>query len=288
MLKKSENIDYLYDFMYADTRRIYSYLSQIDPTGVVTAIKEVVGDSSLSDTSGEINTLIVKAALKGTSSNSQSLEHQFDATPTLPWTLLHKLHEMGYLSEDINKTPIGRMVLLKGSINLIDLRILKEVWGPISLQRSIEQEMHFKEITRSSTTSREEKENAEKGLRTIKDREQHEKVTVELMSKIPHTVNLTLFSGENKFWSSLQPSCFLFDPEDMILKHGPQISGEWYVAAIVDALPGAKGDHPFLAELSDFRELSHHLTEVWRYRFGRPADFYALTPIAIYRAVQRP
>lgn len=287
MTKKSEHIDYLYDFIYADTRRIYSYLSQIDPTGVVTAIKEITSESDLGMAHGEIGAKIFKAALKGQSSNSQSLEHQFDATPTLPWSLINLLDKNGYLNLGLEQTRIGGLVRLKGNLGLVDVRFMREVWGPITEAWFIENEQRIDALIKNAKNEDLKTLKAEKAA--LNSKIIYERALVSLLEKLPHTVNMTFYSENNYFWSSLSPANFLFDPEDLLFKHGPNIPGTWYVVAILDAEPTrATVDPGQLPEDSDFRKLTDHVTKFLQFRFGRPSDHYAVTPIAIYRAIQRP
>lgn len=287
MPKNSESTDYLYDFIYADVRRIYSYLSQIDPSGVVTAIKEVTSESDTNGIDGELNVKVVRATLKGLSANSQSLEHQFDATPTLPWSLINHLDSLGYLNSDLHQTPIGGLVHLKGALTLADVRLMREAWRPLIEWWYIETEQILQNQIKAA------KGEAIRELKTqldlLNQKVKYERASTELLEKLPHTVNMTLTCDEDKCWSFLSPQNFLFDPEDILLKHGTNISGVWHMVAIVDAEPqfDVVDPGPWLAE-GNFQDLMVRVTNIFKFRFGRPAGHYGVTPIAIYRTVQRP
>lgn len=285
MQSETENPDYLYDFIYADTKRISSYLSQIDPTGVITAIKEVVGESDSVDTSGELNVKLFKAALKGVGINSQSLERQFDATPTLPWSLLHLLREQGYLGDDLASTPVGRMVFLKGSLSIIDVRLLKDAWRPnVEVLRLDNQNALDAQKERGLLNGKAYQD----AKRDLDKRMEYEAAIVEMLEKLPHTVNITFRTNQGNCWAATSGANFLVDPEELILKHGPDISGVWYMASIIDAPPEPESDLPPIDGQGKLSDLILRSTKFIRHHFGRPAEHYAVTPIAIYRAVERP
>jgi hypothetical protein len=285
MPSESESIDYLYDFIYADTRRISSYLSQIDPSGVITAIKEVVGESDNINTAGQLSVKVFRATLKGFSGNSQSLERQFDATPTLPWTLLHHLDEQSYLGKDLKNTPIGRIVSLKGSLRIVDLRLMKDVWKPnadvIRLQREAFLKSQKKEGALTNARHKEEEENLKKAM-------EYEFAITAMIEKLPHTANITFSTGQGRCWAATSGDNFLINPEELILKHGPDIFGTWHMAAIVDAKPEPQTQPPPDEEFEYLSDMILRSTKFIRYHFGRPANHYAVTPIAIYRAVEKP
>lgn len=287
MQKKSESIDYLYDFIYADTRRIYSYLSQIDPSGVVTAIKEITSESDTYGADGELNAKIVKAAIKGSSLNSQSLEHQFDATPTLPWSLINHLDSLGYLNSELGKTPIGGLVHLQGSLTLADVRLMREAWGPLTELAFIENEQSINDQIKNSKG--EALRSLKEQLAALSAKLKYERASAALLEKLPHTVNMTLSFDGGRCWSLLSPTNFLFDPEDLLFKHGSSISGTWHMVAIVDAEPIYDESDPgtWFVE-GNFHDLMSRVTDIFKFRFGRPQGHYGVTPIAIYRAVQPP
>ena len=74
-------------------------------------------------------------------------------------------------------------------------------------------------------------------------------------------------------------------PDDLLLKHGFFIAGEWKVLGILDALPDSDNlniDYSFLPE---FQKTLANYSTIVRPRFGRDPDSFGITPLMIFREV---
>src|SRR5690606_29714864 len=68
-------------------------------------------------------------------------------------------------------------------------------------------------------------------------------MAMELLTILPHTVQGRIYTDDgHAIWSTLERSALAIGAEDLFLKHGVLVGGEWSMLGVVDALAGLYGD----------------------------------------------
>jgi hypothetical protein len=161
-------------------------------------------------------------------------------------------------NRDIKTTPVSQIALISGSMRLIDIRMLKEMWKPI-----------FKLATAGTAKNK-----------------KLDDVMVDVISKLPHALQMSLFTGTEEAWSTLSPEHMTINPDDIALKHGSSVAGDWMLLGVVDAQPEEDIQKP----VHSSRDLENGMLQVLtgiREFFGRPCSAYGITPIAIFRPIRK-
>lgn len=275
MAPESQSTESLFDILYTDRERLTLYLSQIDPNGVLTGFKtsSVDGSSISSDVKGNIG--VAGFAYNGKTNNQDSLERSYDPAAALPIQVLNGLDEKNFIHRDINKTPIGSLILNSGYLSLFDTSFALTLWP--FLQKKID----FRAMAQSANNG----SNGHGKKITVEDITEIVKAIIE---KIPQPIHMIL-SNEHKIWGTLSDSGFMSPPNDLFLKHKNIIPGKWYVLGILDTLNersefDASGLQTFGGQLlRGVQDLFGHMISM----FGRPDDAYGITPLIIFREVAR-
>lgn len=135
------SIDSILDFLYVDTERLKVWLAQLDGNGVPTALRSssAVSQTSSDETTvgihgeGGKNVLVLKAEVGGSVAGKQAaasavrdvLERQFDASWALPLNVLDRLDETNFIRKSLQDAPIGSVVLVSGTTQILDLDLVK-------------------------------------------------------------------------------------------------------------------------------------------------------------------
>jgi hypothetical protein len=95
---------------------------------------------------------------------------------------------------------------------------------------------------------------------------------------------------ENTIWYPLSDNFVVGSIGDLILKHSTNVSGEWHILGVVDAVP----DEFLPLTLEQFfagtpvqslEQYVEGLARVSRTILGRPSAAYGITPIVIFRQI---
>jgi hypothetical protein len=280
----------VYDFMYCDTRRVGSFLAQFNPAGNLTAQRRTTSQNR--NLGGDVSGGVDIKVFKGATSANASFEagHQSEETYDPFWTgaisLLDHLAGRGLLKRDLWVASIGQLVLLSGNLQILDLRVPKAAWEVPMLAAKFG-------IGDTAQMTRAQIEENSLGMEIIK--------------LFPHTIQARLVCSTvddirgSASWMTLNPDAMVVPPEDIILKYGHWIPGEWKALAIKDA--------DFDAGPNIDKELENSIrTQGWektaterhstgmsmlaeilapygRKVLGRPGAFFGVTPIMIFREV---
>ncbi|WP_269501073.1 hypothetical protein [Burkholderia sp. IMCC1007] len=268
----SQSIEYLYDFAYLDRGRIDFYFAQLFEDGVLTQTKRIAKDST-SDTAklgGSIK--VVSGETGSTEVVERGLERLFDPSWLAPIEVLNRLDELKFVHRDFTKTPIGGLFLASGMLSVIDIRMLKEMWSDFA-----DAFLH-NELDGLALPPKQKQKFMADGKKTY-DR------LAKILQKLPHAIQASFKIGEDTLWSTLRAESMLINPDDLALKHGSQVPGQWFVLGIIDAQPGVARatDNPSSSGLDSAMS---QMLEGLREMMGRPAVAYGVTPIAIFRAVR--
>jgi hypothetical protein len=264
--------NYLFDFVYLDRDKIGSYYAQLFNDGVLTSIKR---SSSSQDTS--VNSLgvgapklLIGGEMRNTEAVGEGLEQQFDTAWTIPLEVINELDRSGYIVPDLHAASLGQIVMFKGRIQIIDLRMVQELWEPIlTMQAKNGQAAAKTQQARKAATM--ELEEAKQMIKVI--------------SKLPHTMQMRAFGPDAQLWSTLNPSALTINNEDLAFKHGATIPGEWMVMGILDAKPDSDEEMSFPENIGEVEGGMLQLMVALRFLFGRKLTDYGITPIAVFRPI---
>lgn len=294
----------VFDFIYCDSRRIASFLAQFDDFGVLDKIVNresttraskrgwtatVGGGGSLMGTGAQGNASFGVTTEAG---GSETSERFYDPLWTNARALLDYLHEHGLLNEDMDKATLGQFVLVKGSVILLDLGLLRGAWEKPPIQKlmkaGIESGLH-------PAASRQERR-----AQTAKGKSEASTETdaiIALLSLLPHTLQVRLVSSDASFWSTLDEDAVVGRSSDLILKHGALVGGEWHMLGVLNAYPYdpsyrnefGRGMQEILAELAEtaIGQMIAHLAPALQPMMGRPPSAWGITPLLIFRDVAK-
>lgn len=274
--------DSVYDFLYHDAPRIASFLSQFNPSGHLKALTHSDSDSTGSQygananvegsvhatggipcfADGDIN---AKGDLHGSMSfntgNENTLSRTYDPLWQNSLSLLAYLQQRNLINKNILNSHIGQFVLVSGSLMMLDMGFIQKL-------------LDNKKI----------KQNALKKIGGNKENQQDSEMGMELFSILPASIQSYFIGEDFSMWSTLKKDGLSLSTDDLHLKHGPLISGEWKMVGILDALPGRDSsknisNFPFVLQCFD------GFFTTTRNQFGRPEDYFGVTPLLIFREV---
>lgn len=295
----------VYDFLYHDSRRIASFLSQFDESGLLTGI-----------TQGETATRGAKRGYKvGLGGNvplfgggnvdferspgesgGESLERAYDPFWANAREFLDALDARGLIHRDLQQARIGQFVLVRGSLIIADLKMLERVWPLASVQK----------VMAASATAAAEPEEEVYGNRQqrmaaqAKQRKQQPKgvpdeiqMVMDILPHLPHSGQFHLIADDFAVWAPASEDALVGLMSDLVLKHGAKIAGEWAMVGILDALPYDEGDEG-LTPMEMIRagmtsdgiaKAALQLAPFIRIALGRPLLSYGVTPLLVFREI---
>ncbi|CAA7622501.1 hypothetical protein [Magnetospirillum sp. UT-4] len=271
--------EFLYDFTYLDRERVHSHFAQLFPDGLLTQIKRAQQTGEKGEARVKASALVASGNAIFGESTLETLERQYDAAWTLPITLLDRLDELSFLHRDLGTAPLGQLVLIRGALQLLDIRMLQSMWDLIArlMEREARQSGNRQSRRRGQDTGNE--------LASFKD-------LAEIIKKIPHPLQMNFLCGDDLIWSTLSAEKLTMPPDDFALKHSSVIPGEWHMLAVLDARPdthdvsAADAFAGFAAMGSGLTSGVMQMLDGIRNAVGRPAFAFGVTPLMIFRAVR--
>lgn len=297
---------FVYDFLYHDSRRVGSFLSQLDQNGLLKEVKQ--------------SEHVAKGAKRGFSVNlggnlplagggnvgmemtpkeggGESLERVYDPFWANACELLDALEANGLIARDVSKTHLGGVVLVSGALNMIDLGLLQALWGLPTVQKKVmegAQEDEPEPFNRQDRRAK-NKQNRNKSEPVNEDVQ----LMLEILPILPHSLNIVMQGAGASSWASLEPTSMVGSSSDLLLKHGDSIPGVWHMLGILDARPdvgslddamddGAAFSLDLLSGTQNFiGQISNALAPMIRLLLGRPVVAYGVTPLLIFRQVNK-
>ncbi len=291
--------DFILDFLYQDARRVGSFLAQFDPSGHLTGLKqsESVSEQTGGDGSVRVGGIALLGGLGGSVtrrtgiSGSESSERSYDPFWTNARALLDFLEERRLVSRQLDQTSrLGQFVVTSGKLIVSDMSLLKVVWEIPELKKTLFDAGILQNINQAK------KNNPNIGTAELASMKNEWNLMLKMIPSLPHKLQGHLLGRSVSAWFSLDENSVVGNSTDIILKHGPLLSGDWSVLGIVDALPY---DPDFLADdgrsmiqlIADTTgagagQMAIHLAGISQRAMGRPAGYYGLTPLLIYRKVE--
>lgn len=288
MAHDSRTTESIFDFIYVDRRRVASHFAQLFPEGTLTSVKTAVQDGDTSRQDLRLSLGMVKSDIQNAQIGSEMLERQYDAAWTLPITLANRLDELGFLHRDLATAPLGQMVLLKGNVQIIDIRMLQNMWDPLA---------RFMAPEKPKGQNRHQRRgNVKAPQQKLPEGVEFNDTIAELMRLVPHALQLNFCTGEEFVWSTLDAEMMTTAADDFALKHGTIVPGEWHMIAVIDRRPEhVESDHA-TESWAKFQALANvgagltrgvmDLLDNLRGVIGRPGLAYGATPLMIFRELR--
>lgn len=281
----AQEADSVFDFLYHDSARIGSFLSQFDASGLLTGIRhtDAVTKGSKRGYSfgvgGEVPLLgggNISFERQPGESGSDAMERSYDPLWANAREFLDALDARGLIKTFVSLASLGEFVLSKGRLWLIDTALVHVLYG----------KENFSGVALSK--------GAERAGQTAFDFDEAT-VEIELISSIPPQLQFYLHSTGDTIWSTLRPEGLVTPASEIAAKHGVAIDGEWHVLGIKDANPTTdqaaleKQDAEIEAHQAGRPYMSDaiHVANRIRNLFGRPGNCYGVTPLLIFRKVGR-
>lgn len=213
------------DFIYHDARRVGSLLTQFEGGGHLVALTEREHAQKSEKTHAKFTAAtdikVVKAGIElgvaPESTGGEALERQLDPIWANAISLLEYVEEKGMIAPNPATARIGQFVRISGILRIQDLRIVTSVLNS----------KKFMDLMRSVQSPKEAKE-----FQAIFNKIGMwlELVPVGVVAEIRRA------NGE-RFWSGIPSEGLTMAPEQIFLKHGPVLAGEWSILGILDAKP---------------------------------------------------
>ncbi|MCU8695849.1 MULTISPECIES: DUF6414 family protein [Enterobacteriaceae] len=279
MEQEQQSTDSLYDFLYVDNQRASSLLAQMHGPGVVTSIKHITAeiDKSMSDAGFDLR--IVKAKTGVEETINQTQEKSFDASWTLPINLLDKLDENGLIRKDLNGERLGSTVLCKGRMRIFDISVLQKSVPFIAKMMEMEQPKLPPKAKKSNFNVEEQFIAPGVTFGMMK----------EVLNIVPNTLQVDFINEAGQtIWMTINRDYLTINPDDMVLKYGSSLPGEWYVIGFIDALPEAEEDEidTLSFEPNSMKDGIHGMLSGIRGLAGRSSNSYGMTPLVIFRNIR--
>ncbi|MCJ7926482.1 MAG: hypothetical protein MUW55_11215 [Pantoea vagans] len=275
MEQESQSTDSLYDFLYVDSDRASTLITQLYAPGVITSIKRISSEGEKSTKSGGISIPVANGKLSVEDAINQTQEKSFDASWSLPINLLDKLSELDLIKKGVENQKLGRIVLVRGKMRLFDISFFQKSLPFVS-------NLMLNELKGKPNARKTKPEDIELAPGMTFGLISH------LLDVVPNTLQIDFMDDHgNNIWMTIDRENFTVNPDDLSLKYGGGIPGEWFVLGLIDALP----DHLYdSAQDIDFPE--HPMKDGFKGLLvgiqefaGRPPYAYGMTPLILFRKI---
>lgn len=265
-------IEYVSDFIYLDAARLTQYVAQLDPNGVLTGLKTSNSLAENFNATNRASIALVSGQMSEGGALSESMERTFDASWTLPFSVMDRLDELHFLSRDVTRTGVGHLLLTKGFLQILDIRMMKELW-PFALKAAAAAAPDAA-TGRAAKQSPAAQKKIEAEIKSLSDG----------LKLLPHGLQLHFLTKGGVLWATLNPERMVVSSDDFILKHGSYVPGEWQILCIVDSFAPINAMEVWGSlGISQISTAMMQACEQIRAIFGRPEGTIAVTPLAIFR-----
>ena len=299
----------VFDFLYHDSRRVGSFLSQLDQNGLLTEIRQSehatkgarrgfsanLGASTPITGGGNIGIEVTPKEGGG-----EALERVYDPFWANARELLDVLEAHGMIQRELGEAPLGSLVLVSGPMNVIDLGFMKNLWSMPSIKKAIKEGANqAAEPEPELPLNRHSRRTHAKQKRAAAQPQNNEtEMLLDVLPALPHALLVTVRSESGMVLARMREEHFVGEGSDLVLKHGIAIPGNWHMLGILDAQPdlGGMGDladnavtdigNPMnLFFNSMLGQMAVVVAPVIRIMVGRPANAYGITPLMVFRQV---
>jgi hypothetical protein len=114
---------------------------------------------------------------------------------------------------------------------------------------------------------------------------------LDMLKVLPHSIQASVGPNWCRAWCTLLAEGLSTSTNDLMLKHGASIPGDWTVLGVLDSLPRVSPENAPAPDFTDMEEIGVKLMDTFvlstRNMLGRPAGAYGLTPLLIFREIGR-
>jgi len=283
------------DFLYHDSRRIGSFLSQFEGDGHLQQLTRTKHglrgkkETSSRDVKGNLG--VASGGLKGETETALEMNEGYARVFDPYWAnaraFLDHLSEREMIQRDITAAAVGQFVLAKGWLNILDLAMFKDVWKIPEVRKKIQSgAVSSKPIAQMNA--------AEKAVH--KEQKENMEMLLAMMQIMPHSVHASMITNAEDpslVWCALREEYLVTPASDLTLAHGATMPGEWSILGILSAAPefvnpdlsGNADDQMAGLMQSIVGQVSKTIAPIVRVALGRPAAASAVTPLLIFREV---
>ena len=260
--------DSLYDFIYLDKVRINTLLSQLSNDGITSELKKSFVDSEADHGAAGLDISLFSLNKDKLRTFEDRLEKSIDTSWILPMVLLNEIND--YIKRNPESPMSGDLVLISGEMLLLDFPTLKK---NLSLLKHMIKQNNKNKIERDTSLG------------------------MKLLDMLPSTIQLRMKEKNNKYWTTLEPDFFTINSEDLSLKYGSILSGDWHILAYVDFTPNKEQSLnkyiSYFEEETESTLMHQSVIDVFvsnmdslRSITGCNDEEYALSPIMIFKSVR--
>lgn len=301
-----QTTDSVFDFLYHDSRRIGSFLSQFDNNGLLTGLSHSEGVTKGAKRSKKVG-IGGSSPVGGGSfefeigpgeTGSENLERAYDPFWANARTFLDLLSERDMLCRNAEGARIGQFVLVSGSLIIADLKMVQKLWElPAVRNMMIAGALGGEDEEDISHLSRQERRKVESERKRNKGKKQEIPdelaITMEMLPYMPHSGQMHIVTDNDAFWAPITDNCMVSPISELMLKHGSKIAGTWNMVGILDALPFE--EHSLMNPLEMLRvgmmgdnltNVALSLGEPIMQTMGRPLLSYGITPLLVFREIE--
>lgn len=200
--------DSLYDFIYLDKVRLSTLLSQLSNEGITSQLRKSITDSESNGATLGLNTLI-SAEKDSIRKFEEKVESSIDTSWILPMVLLNEINDK--IKRNPESAQLGELILISGDMLLLDFPTLKKNLPLI--KHMIKQNQG--EISEGINLG------------------------FNLMEVIQDSIQLRVKgkNNNNKYWMTLDPEFFTVNRENLAIKYGSILTGDWHILGYIDLKP---------------------------------------------------
>jgi hypothetical protein len=287
--------DSVFDFLYQDRERVGVFLAQLDKDGLLQSYKRSVqaaeGRSSKFTAGGGANVGV--ANLKGatedaeTESAQEGSERTYDPIWTNALSLLDLLEQRGMTRRGARDAHFGEVVLVQGTLHVLDITMLKGAWELPSVRAMILSGVENEPVGDQSNRHQRRSSPRQPPKNAAPD---PISLALDLLGLLPHSVQARIESLDEVVWASLKKEGLVTPSTDLTLNHGVQIPGKWAMIGVLDARPDVLNTEVDAAsQLTNgvAATMLSALAPATRLTLGRPAHAFGMTPLLIFRQIGR-
>ena len=254
----------LFDVLYADKEKIDSLYAQLF-SGLLQAMRRA--ETSAQGDSGEFNATVgfVSGGRGRRDDVSNQTEEDFLPHDITLIDTLSRLKELGYIHNSLKGVRHGSIFTCECRFSIFDSTVITNFMSNIP-----------PEIMTSAMSGNEKQKRSQ--VNTMK------KLSEMFFKTFTTGINFRARSTDGfQVWGSLKSESLRESSTSLVLKHGTDIHGSWFMSGIIDALPGGNagigvdwGD-----TINAFKEIAAPLQDF----FGKQKEEIGVTPIAIFRKI---
>jgi hypothetical protein len=298
----------VYDFLYYDTTRIASFLSQFDPSGHLTEVTqgEQIHRRKLTKSSSQIkgSLAVIEGGLSLNSEvdtgDGKESRRTYDPRWANALAFLDYIDANQLLHRDVLDSSMGQIVLFSGDLVLFDQEILRNMWGLDGIKKVLNAAANAAQPNQNNTNRQGRRHPTSSGKHAKDALPTETELGLEMLTVLPHAVQAAVTDGDISVWSTLREDSLTIAPSDLFLKHGLTIDGTWNIVGILDAFPdNEEGEPPEIGlSISMARQftaglslgyfgttVAPHLVAIVRQLLGRPSTSYGFTPLLLFREI---